>query len=812
MQYQQLSDMASGGILSAGVTGAVSTTDSKTGTCDENTNDSLHAAERFINSVPSIMIGVDAQGHVNRWNRAAAQTFGLEPAEVLGKPLSDCGIHWLNAEIDATIRDLLHSRRGCVWDGVQFEKAGEPHLLGMTVNWTEIPDGSQGELTIVGCDITSLRRTEDELRAKTAFFEAQIQATIDGILVVDENGNIILQNEKLNEVFDVPPSLRDTKCDDLLLEHAVAQVEDPERFLRKVKYLYTHRVEKSRDEVRLRNGRVLDRYSSPVFGVDGRYYGRIWTFRDITERKRNEEALQQLSVAVQQSPVSVVITDLKGDVTYVNRRFTECTGYSDQEVIGRNPRLLKSGHTSPDKYRQLWETITRGEEWRGEFHNKKKNGDLFWESAVISPIRSNSGEISHFLAVKEDITERKNAEKDLRLTKFSLENASISVLWIDPQARILYVNEAACRALGRSHLELRSLSVPDIDPLFPRERWSAFWEELKMRRSMTFETQHRHKEGRVFPIEITANYLEFDGKEYLFAFTRDITERHTIQAQLQHVQKMESIGQLAAGIAHEINTPIQFVGDNLRFIKDVWSGLDSIIALCESLQGNAICPDVLQRLRRVLQEIDSAYLRSEVPRALEQSLDGTSRVAAIVRAMKEFSHPGYEERQPADINHAILTTLTVSRNEWKYVAEAETVLQPDLQMVPCHVGELNQVLLNLLINSAHAIAEVVGDDSKTKGKITIRTAQDAQYTSITVHDTGAGIPREIQSRVFDPFFTTKGVGRGTGQGLSLAYNSIVKRHGGKIWFDSEVGKGTTFYIQLPTAGKTETHVKTNSVR
>ena len=179
--------------------------------------------------------------------------------------------------------------------------------------------------------------------------------------------------------------------------------------------------------------------------------------------------------------------------------------------------------------------------------------------------------------------------------------------------------------------------------------------------------------------------------------------------------------------------------------------------------------------------------------------------------MKEFSHPGSDETQPTDINQAILTTLTVSRNEWKYVAEVETVLQRDLQLVPCHLGELNQVLLNLLINAAHALAEVVGDGSQKKGRITIRTTQDPQFTTITVQDTGAGIPQEIQSRIFDPFFTTKGVGRGTGQGLTLAYNSIVKKHGGKIWFESEVGKGTTFFIQLPTAGEAATHVETNSV-
>ena len=909
---------------------SVTATGQKTKMRDGNTPDSQSAAELFINSVPSMLIGIDAGGCINRWNRAAAQTFGLEPAEVLGKPLSNCGIRWLNSDIEATIGDLLRSPRRFVWDGMRFEKDGEPHLLGMTVNCIEVPDSKRGNLLIVGSDISSRNRTEDELRAKTAFFEAQIQANIDGIMVVDENGNILLHNERFGQIFEVPPELFETADDNPILKHVARKVQDSSSFVERVNYLYSHRQEKSRDEIKLRDGRVLDRYSSPVFGTDGHYYGRIWTFRDITERKQAEDALRQLSVAVEQSPVAVVITDLQGNITYVNRRFTECTGYRDEEVIGQNPRLLKSGHTSPEQYRQLWQTITRGEEWRGELLNKKKNGDLYWESAVISPIRGSAGEISHFLAVKEDVTERRQAEKDLRLMKFALENAADSVLWADRQARILYANETACRVLGRSRQELTSLSIPDVDPLFPREKWQEFWKELKTHRSITFETQPKnkdgrvvaievmatylefdgqeyllsfardiserkraekdlrltrfslenaadivlwvdqqahilyanetacrvmgrsrqeltalsipdidplfpkerwqgfwnevktrhsltfesqatHRDGRVFQLEVTATYLEFDGQEFLLSFARDISERRMIQAQLQQAQKMESIGQLAAGIAHEINTPIQFVGDNLRFIKDSWSGLESLISLCESLPGNAIAGDHLQRLRRILEESDSAYLRAEIPRALEQSLDGISRVAKIVRAMKEFSHPGSEEKQPADINQAILTTLTVSRNEWKYVAEVETVLQPDMQMVPCHIGELNQVLLNLLINSAHAIAEVVGDGPK-KGKITIRTAQEARFTTISVQDTGAGIPPEIQPRIFDPFFTTKAVGRGTGQGLSLAYNSIVKKHGGKIWFDSEVGRGTTFFIQLPPAGEAGYGVETHSVR
>lgn len=655
---------------------------------------------------------------------------------------------------------------------------------------------------------------------------------------------------------------------------------------------------------------------------------------EIAERIKKDALVHRLSAAVEQSPASVVITDLSGRIVYVNRKFLELTGYRRDEVVGQNPRILKSGQTKPEAYQQLWHSITAGKEWRGEFCNRKKNGDLYWEYALICPIREENSKISHYLAIKEDITERKQAEKELRLTRFSLQNAADSVFWVDPQAHILYANEAACSGLGYSRQELTSLSIHDIDPLFPRERWPSFWQELKIRRSMHFETEQRHKEGRVFPIEITANYLDFDGQEYIFAFTRDISERklaekelrltwfslenaadgvlwvdpqarilyandsasrvlglsrqeltslaisdidpnfpkerwsdfwqelkrrrsltfetqgrhkegqllsievtasylefdgqeylfgfardiserRMIQAQLQQAQKMESIGQLAAGIAHEINTPTQFVTDNLTFLRDSCTSVNALLDLYRGTihdHSGALPPTLVSKVHQAESACDLDFIMAEVPSAIDQALDGAHRVAKIVRAMKEFSHPGSDEKQPADINQAVLTTLTVSRNEWKYVAEVETILQPDLQMVPCHVSELNQVLLNLLINSAHAIAEVVGDGATKKGKITIRTTQDARSTTIAVQDTGAGIRPEIQSRVFDLFFTTKGIGRGSGQGLFLAHNSIVKKHGGKIWFDTEVGKGTTFFIQLPTAGETGTYVETHSVR
>jgi len=790
------------------------------------------------------------------------------------------------------------------------------------------PGGKPTRLTGVVVNIDDRKQAEEVARSKSALLEAQANATIDGILVVGAQGRIISRNKRFLELWQIPEALAENNVDRLLLQHVIGTIKNPEQFLERVEYLYDHPSETSWDEIELKDGRIFDRYSSPVVGEDGRYYGRIWTFRDITERRRNEDTLRQLSLAIEQSPVSVVITDPQNNITYVNEKFTEVTGYKAEEVLGGNPRFLKSGLTSAEVYQDLWSTIKQGREWRGEFCNRKKNGRIFWEAARITAITDAKGTTTHYLAVKEDITERRRAEielresrqmlqsildaipqrvfwkdrncvflgcnrpfatdagldspaavigkndydlssadlaeqyraddqqvmkqrsaklnfherltrpdgsilwlqtnkiplfgllgevtgvvgtyediterkrveREFRLAQFSMEHASGAVELIDPEARIIYVNGAGCTALGYSREELLLLSIPDINPHFSRENWRTHWSDLKTRRSMKFESHHKSKDGRIFPVEVTANYLEFDGQEYSFSFVRDVSESHALETQLRQAQKLEAIGQLAAGIAHEINTPSQYVGDNTAFLKESWASLvplfDTMRQMRDAAGNGALSRAMLEEFDRRWEAADIEYMQGEIPKAIDQSLDGIQRVTKIVRAMKEFSHPGSEEKQAVDINRAIETTVTVARNEWKYVAEVETLLERNLPSVPCHAGEFNQVILNLLVNSAHAIEQVVGDGSKGKGKITIRTRRDGDGVEMSISDTGAGIPVEAQPRIFEPFFTTKPVGKGTGQGLALAHNTIVKRHGGKIWFETTPGKGTIFFIRL----------------
>ncbi len=264
---------------------------------------------------------------------------------------------------------------------------------------------------------------------------------------------------------------------------------------------------------------------------------------------------------------------------------------------------------------------------------------------------------------------------------------------------------------------------------------------------------------------------------------------------LRHSQKLESVGQLAAGIAHEINTPVQFIGDNIRFLQDAFTDLlelrdkcnDIIVADQEQARLSAI-----ETVRRLEQDIDVEFVVEEVPGAIRQALDGIDRVATIVRAMKAFGYTSNEEMAPVNLNEAIANTLVVATSELKYVAEVVTEYG-DLPPVWCHVGDINQVILNLVINAAHAI----GAAGSQRGQITIATGSETDHVVITVSDTGTGIPAEVADRIFEPFFTTKEVGKGTGQGLSLAWSLIVDRHHGTISFDSPPGGGTTFTVRLP---------------
>lgn len=325
----------------------------------------------------------------------------------------------------------------------------------------------------------------------------------------------------------------------------------------------------------------------------------------------------------------------------------------------------------------------------------------------------------------------------------------------------------------------------------------------------TIVTEGVNSNAQHFPIEVScsAMSMQIDNQTLFNCVIRDISHRVQLEQKLRQAQKLESIGQLAAGIAHEINTPTQYVSDNTTFIKNAAQTCLSIVAASQAMieaTDETSRQAKLKAVQTLIEEGDIDFITSEIPLAIDQSMEGLQRITKIVGAMKSFSHSSDSSMQNVDIAEAIESTVIVARSEWRYVAELTLALDKDLPIITCLRDELNQVILNFIVNAAHAIEDKIGRNNGLQGLIEIKTALDGDYAVISISDDGCGMSQEVQKRIFDPFFTTKAVGKGTGQGLSLAYNVIVETHGGQIKVDSVEGKGTTFHIYIPIKPPQET--------
>jgi signal transduction histidine kinase len=347
-----------------------------------------------------------------------------------------------------------------------------------------------------------------------------------------------------------------------------------------------------------------------------------------------------------------------------------------------------------------------------------------------------------------------------------------------------------------------------LDRLMPRDRNAAVRERIDVSTTGNFEveTSVLTQDDRRVDLRWVASceQSETTGQhKVLRGMMLDVTDQRRLENELAQAQKLESVGRLAAGVAHEINTPVQFVSDSVSFVREAMDDLSSIVDRYRELraateQGRDVAA-AAKAAEEAEDDADLDYILENAPVALDRARDGLSRVAAIVRSMKEFAHPDRKETTQVDLNQAIASTLVIATNEYKYVADVETDFAP-LPHVSCYAGEINQVVLNLIVNAAHAIGDVVKESPGNRGKIRVSTTLFGDHVEIAITDSGRGIPPEVRARIFDPFFTTKEVGKGTGQGLAIARAVVVDKHGGTLRFDTEVGKGTTFYIRLPIAG------------
>ena len=549
----------------------------------------------------------------------------------------------------------------------------------------------------------------------------------------------------------------------------------------------------------------------------------------IIESERRQQA-SLFSIVITNSPITIVITDKEGNIEFVNKAFCRTTGYSLNEVIGKNPRVLKSGEQSDSFYKELWDTITSGKNWHGEFHNKKKNGELYWEYAVIIPIIDPTWSITHFVSVKQDISLRKKehealAESERRFQELA-DLLPQTVFEIDLKGWITYTNRMGFETFGYSHEDFHN-GVHSMT-LFAPEEHERVRQNMEYRvKNIPFDNHeyvgHR-KDGTRFPMLVYTTRIIRDGAPVgIRGIVLDITERKQVEEKLHllnqtleerieertkklektHQQmilheKLASIGLLASGIAHELNNPINFVMINFTTLKDAVSDFQKMLqeygGIIRKFEGGGCSAMELQMMHKMEGELAIDLLFKDISDIFIESQRGFERITAIISSMRNFSfRHSLDERVLFDINNGIHDALVIARYEYSNYADIETVLE-ELPPIACNPEQINQVFLNIIVNSAHAIAS---RQSSLHGKIFIHTWLDSSNVYCSIADDGPGIPIEIRNRIFDPFFSTKEPGKGTGLGLSISYDIIVNKHGGTLTVDCPTDKGTVFTISLP---------------
>lgn len=522
--------------------------------------------------------------------------------------------------------------------------------------------------------------------------------------------------------------------------------------------------------------------------------------------KANERLL---SVTLKSIGDGVISTDSENIIKFINAKAADITGWSIEEALeqelcevfqsaqgARNPLCLIDTEKKAESLNHYTILFARD----GKIKNLEINN---------APLLNDSGETIGNVLIFRDISERIRADAMRR--KIFMQNiqllASIPLILISLNKNnlIKHWNNPAQKAFG-----IKDIFAIGTDFFDSEISWD--WNAMKKcidqcrktgnpAKLQDFRYIRSDKREGFLKITVSPFGNEDIGKSSVLIVGEDITERRSLENQLTQAQKLESIGQLAAGIAHEINTPIQYLSDNLAFLQESFNDILTVKSKFDIFQKTI--PKSFQstregmELNQAITELDLDYLAEEIPTAVSHSKEGLEYVTKIVKGMRDFSHPKVRKKVCIDINKAILSTITVARHEWKNIAEIETQFDKDLPQIFCYPGELNQVILNIVINATHAIEDLIGTNPDEKGKITITTQQNNEYVEIRVKDSGTGIPKNIQSKIFDPFFSTKDVNRGTGQGLSISYSVIVEKHHGNLTFETESGKGTTFLIQLP---------------
>lgn len=697
--------------------------------------------------------------------------------------------------------DLIHpDDRKLVWDAVQegitkkqfYRMEYRLITAGGIEKWVwEQGQGIYSELgELLGLEgfisnITERKHAEELLFSKTILLETQMESSIDGILVVDDNAKVVMLNRRFCELWNIPNHIADSKDDREVFKIALSQVKHPKEFKNKVDSLYANPDEKSKDEIELIDGRIFDRYSSLMIDSEGKRHGRIWFFRDITKQKQNEEKIQKLSEVVEKSPIAVMITDTSGMIEYANPYFLDEFGYSSNEIIGKTPRILQSGNTSKHIYNEIWEKLNSGNIWKGIIQNKNKEGQPFWFNASFAPIKDPNGKVLSYAAIYLDITAQLNLLEELKIYKENLEemvkvrtmeleqsremfralteNSKDVIIRFNDRFEHIYLNNAikdfthisAEEHIGKTHSELG----------YPADLIYSFTSVLKdvfhnkTSNHLMFEYDNKWIDCIAIP------EFNTDGEVIsVMTSSRDVTESKNLQLEIQKAfEKEKELNQLKSRfismVSHEFRTPL----------TSILSSTDILEMGGEKLNFK----DKAKHYNRIQKNIDyMIYMLDEIlfmnkmeSDRIEVNLNKTNLAKFCKEIFDEIKelYPGIKSK--------IKITL-------------------DRQLYNLEQVILRKILSNLISNAFKYNVE--------NGHVDFTVISKNDELIFKIADTGIGIPLEEQASVFEPFTRMSNTQqiKGSGLGLSIVKKS-VERLGGNVTFMSQKDKGTKFTVIIP---------------